>query len=68
MTYALDNNSTVNLNGAASFLLTAASMLQALVINSEWGCLYKTLPAATPVTINGNLTLSTGTLADNGIQ
>jgi len=26
MTYALDNNSTVNLNGAASFLLTAASM------------------------------------------
>lgn len=64
MSISLDNNSTVNYNGNATFPLSGIPDTYGNLGFGVGGT--KTLPAATPFNVNGNLTISAGTLADNG--
>ncbi|HLP50670.1 MAG TPA: hypothetical protein VK154_07270, partial [Chitinophagales bacterium] len=62
--YTIDNNSTVTFSGATYTILNnIPSTYGHLVFNSVGT---KTLPASFPVTVNGNLTLSSSFLNDNG--
>lgn len=67
MTYALDNASTVNLNGTGTFTFTLFPTSFGNLLFGAGAASIKTLPATTPITINGNLTINANnTLADNG--
>ncbi len=63
--YTIDNNSTVTFGASSTFTLVNN-------IPSTYGHLIfsgsgtKTLPASFPITVNGNLTITTGNMADNG--
>ncbi|MFA6924048.1 MAG: hypothetical protein WC223_07315 [Bacteroidales bacterium] len=64
MTYSFDNTSTVNINGNGTFAFTSQPTNFGNLVSAGTGT--KTLKATAPVTVNGNLTISAGTIADNG--
>ncbi|MDD5571345.1 MAG: T9SS type A sorting domain-containing protein, partial [Bacteroidales bacterium] len=68
MSESFDNNSTVNINGDASFTLSGIPTTYGhLTFDGASASRTKTLPASTAITVNGNLTINTNnTLADNG--
>src|SRR5690606_16769195 len=66
MTPSLDNNSTVNYNPASATTYTNTIPGTYGHLSFGGGAVAKTLPGTFPVTVNGNLTIAAGSLADGG--
>jgi len=64
MNISLDNTSTVNYNGGTLFTLSGVPSTYGN-LGFGVGAVVKTLPPATPFVVNGNLSITAGTLADN---
>ncbi|MCG3167281.1 MAG: hypothetical protein POELPBGB_03068 [Bacteroidia bacterium] len=63
----LDNNSTVSYNGTGTYALNTTNLFPTTYGNLSFTAgTSRTLPASTNILVNKDLTISAGTLADNG--